>query len=95
MSYDTIRKAHKASGATVTELANATGISRSRLGEWLSRAKPDAKPRRTIYAAPDADDVSAVVGAALAVAQSNVKELERLAAVELPSRACADLELRG
>lgn len=97
MSYETIRAAHKASGATVTKLADSTTpkIGRARLGEWLSRAKPGAKPRRSVYQPPTDDDARAVVEAALALAKENVAKLEQLAAATDPSRACAVLELRG
>lgn len=67
-----IRCAHKASGATVTEFADATGISRARLGEWLSRAKVGAKPRRTVYASPSFDDIAAVVEASIRLAEVNL-----------------------
>lgn len=60
---ETIRLAHQASGVTVTELSELSGIARARLGEWLSRANPEAKPRVTIYKPPSAEDVRAVVEA--------------------------------
>ena len=77
-ALEAIRAAHQASGATVTELADVTGISRARLGEWLSRAKPGAKYRRTIYAAPSDADVRAVAEACLLLAKANLEAVERL-----------------
>lgn len=85
MSYlPLIRDAHKASGATVTELAESTPkLGRARLGYWLSRAKPGAKPREAVYSEPSADDARKVVTAALALAKGNVAKLEELSA-QLP-----------
>lgn len=83
---EAISLAHKASGATVTELANATGIGRARLGEWLSRANPNAKPRRVVYAPPSPVEVRAVVEVAVLLARKNLAAvMELLAKLDAPA----------
>jgi len=73
-----IRRAHQHSGATVTELAESTGIGRARLGEWLSRAKPGAKDRGTVYSAPTPVDARRVVEAAVTFARGHLQAVSEL-----------------
>ena len=77
---DTIRAAHHHSGLTVTEFAEASGITRAKLGEWLSRAKPNAKPRLVIYRPPTDAEVRLLVELAVTRAKKNHEQAVALLA---------------
>lgn len=73
-----IRSAHKASGATVTELSDRSGLGRAKLGSWLAQARPGAPVRESVYRPPTADDVQIVVTTARTFALQNLGEVTRL-----------------
>jgi hypothetical protein len=73
-----IRAAHKASGFTVTELANATGTNRARLGQWLAQGRPDAIPGKAMYGPPTDAQVRLIVDVAVGAARRNLQAVSEL-----------------
>jgi len=75
---EAIRAAHKLSGLTVTELADATKLTRARLAQWLAQGRADAIPGRGVYSPPTDAHVRLIVDAAVESARTNLQKVSIL-----------------
>jgi len=75
---EAIRQAHKLSGLTVTELADATKLTRARLAQWLAQGRADAIPGKAMYKPPTAAQVWLIADVAMRAAQKNLQAVSEL-----------------